>query len=444
MREQIEQLLGYVYGLWRFRWYAAAMLWVIALAGWGFSFQMPDQYRSSAQIHVDTDSMLQPLLQGLVIDPGTQRRVELMTRTLLARPNLEKVARKTDLDLQARTPAEMEALIDGLGRRIDLSGTGRTNLYRVSYVGDDPEEAREVVQALVTLLVEESMGRTRADTQSATAFLERKIEEYEARLEASEERLMEFKRRHAGQMPGASGDYYERLQQRMEDLEQARFQLETAQSRMRELEKQLAGETPVFGIMGEAADQGAATPELDARISNLQERLDKLLLKYTREHPEVVALTDTIERLEAQREDKRAQLAAARGEDGAGDGYGSLDRNPVHQEIRAALAKARSEVAAARSQVEQYSQQVAELREKVDTIPQVEARLKRLNRDYETTKRTYEELLKRQQQAQISEDVESADKQVEFRVVEPPRSESAEAAAEPAPAEVEVGSEGPG
>lgn len=424
MRELIEQIWGYIQGVWRFRWYAAGTLWLVAIVGWGASFQMPDQYRASAQIHVDTESMLQPLLRGLVVDSDARRQVDLMTRTLLSRPNLEKVARKTDLDLQARTSAEMDALIARLERRINLSGTGRTNLYRVTYRGEDPNTARDVVQALVTLLVEESMGRSRQDSESATAFLDRKVQEYEARLEAAEQRLMEFKREHAGEMPGSGGDYYQRLQQRMADLEQARFELETARSRQRELEKQLAGETPVFGIMGDSPGQGGAgvaTPELDQRISNVQQRLDQLLLKYTQKHPEVVAAQDTLERLEARRKEKRARLAEAAGQRSPGSGAGPLEQNPVHQEIRAALARARSEVAAAESQVAQYRQQVRELQEKVDTIPQVEAKLQQLNRDYRTTKNTYEELLQRQQSAQISEEVKNTDSQVEFRIVEPPR-----------------------
>ena len=421
MRELIEQFWGYLQGIWRFRWYAAGTLWLVAVAGWAFSFQLPDQYRASAQIHVDTDSMLQPLLRGLVVNQDTRRQVDLMTRTLLSRPNLEKVARKTDLHLRARTPGEMDALLSHLESRISLSGTGRTNLYRVTYRGEDPNTARDVVQALVTLLVEESMGRSRQDTESATAFLDRKVQEYEARLEEAERRLMEFKQEHAGEMPGSGGDYYQRLQRRMDDLERARFELETALSRQRELQQQLAGETPVFGIMGGSGGSGVATPELDQRISNLRQRLDQLLLKYTQQHPQVVAAQDTLERLEQRRADKRERLAEEASERSDGGTGTPLAQNPVHQEIRAALARARSDVAAARSEVAQYEQQVQELQEKVDTIPRVEAQLQQLNRDYRTTKQTYEELLQRRQRAQISQEVKSSDNQIEFRIVEPPR-----------------------
>lgn len=423
MREQVEQIGSYVREAWRFRWYALGVAWLVALAGWAVSLQMPNEYRASAQIHVDTESMLKPLLRGLVVESNTQRRVELMTRTLLARPNLEKVARETDLDLRAESPQQMEALIDRLERRIQLSGTGRTNLYRISYRGEDPQVTRDVVDTLVNLFVEESMGRTRRDTESAQAFLNRKVEEYERRVAAAEQRLTEFKREHVGQLPGNRGDYYQRLQQATEQLEQARFELETAQSRKRELEKQLAGEEPVFGIMGDQ-DGGASTaqtPRLDQRINKLQDRLDQLLLKYTEQHPEVETVRDRLEQLTQKREEKRAELAAAAGEASPREGSESLEQNPVHQEIRAALARTRAEVATAESKVARYRRQVQELRSKVNTLPEVEARYNELQRQHQQVKQTYDELQQRLRTAEISEAADSAENQVDFRVVEPAR-----------------------
>ncbi len=422
MREQIEQLWSYVQEAWRFRWYGLAIAWLIAVVGWSVSFQMPNEYRASAQIHVDTESLLKPLLRGLVVESDTQRQVELMTRTLLSRPNLEKLARETDLDLQARGPEGMNQVVTELERRISLSGAGRNNLYRISYRGEEPRLARDVVQGVVDMLVEGSMGRSRQDSESAQAFLNRKAEEYKARLEAAEQRLVEFKRQHVGEMPGNRGDYYQRLQDSLEQLERARFELETAQSRAEELEKQLAGETPVFGIMGGnqpgSGGQGG-TPNLDRRINGLQDRLDQLLLQYTERHPEVKTLEDRLTKLRAQREQKRDQLASAA--EASGQQRSSVEQNPVHQEIRASLANARAQIATAESRVARYEEEVKQLRGKVDTIPQVEARFRELQRDVESARATYEELLRRQRTAEISEEASGAENRVEFRVVEPPR-----------------------
>ena len=421
MQEMIGQVQAHLRGFWRYRWAAMAFAWVLALVAWGYGYRIPDQYQASARVHVDTESMLRPLLRGMVVDSNTQRRVQLMTRTLLARPNLEKIARKTDLDLQARGPREMDRLLGRLEERIRLKGTERTNLYTVSYTGPDPRQAKKVVQAVVSLFVEKSLGQSREDTESAQAFLDRKIKEYEARLERAEERLMEFKRKHTGEMPGERGDYYARLQDKMAKLEKARFQLRTARRRKQELEKQLKGEEPVFGIMGDSGSPGGGgTSRLDQRIAGLQKQLDQLLLKYTQKHPEVVALKDTIQRLKNRREQKRRRLAKQAGQTSPG-AASALDQNPVYQEIKASLAQARAEVAAARARVGQYRQQVKELKGKVDTIPKVEAKLAQLTRDYKVNKETYQKLLQRRQSAEISEEVESSSSQVQFKVVDPAR-----------------------
>jgi uncharacterized protein involved in exopolysaccharide biosynthesis len=120
MDEMLAQILAYVRGMWRYRWVALVVAWAVAVAGWVYVSQMPDQYRVSAQVHVDTESVLRPLLTGLAVEPNTNQRVDMLTRTLLTRPNLEQVARATDMHLQAFTEQEIEEVIDGLRRNLSI------------------------------------------------------------------------------------------------------------------------------------------------------------------------------------------------------------------------------------------------------------------------------------------------------------------------------------
>jgi len=422
MREQLDLMWSYVRGAWRFRWYALVAAWLVAAAGWTLSLKLPDRYEATAQIHVDTASVLKPLMRGMVIESNVERRVELMTRTLLSRPNLEEIARQADLDLEADTAAEFDVIVDILEAHLRLSGTARDNLYRISYQGTEPKKTRDVVQATVNLLVEESMGRSRQDKASATRFLDRKIEEYKARMEALEQRLIEFRREHAAEL-SAGGDYYERLQDRKARPEEARFQLELARSRVTELERQMEGETPVFGIMNEGGNPGTGiqTPELDQKIAGLEDTLDQLLLKYTANHPRVEALRQQLDSFREEREQERQRLAEQRAGQPIAQSGDLLDRNPVYQEIRASLARARADVAAARTRVKQYEEQVAQLQARVDSTPEVEARHKDLQRQYQEVRQTYDQLVERQKTAEISAEVDRSEDQVEFRVVEPPR-----------------------
>ena len=71
--------------------------------------RMPDLYEASARIYVDTQSVLKPLMQGLAVQPNVDQQVMILSRTLISRPNVEKLVRMADLDLDAKTKADQDA-----------------------------------------------------------------------------------------------------------------------------------------------------------------------------------------------------------------------------------------------------------------------------------------------------------------------------------------------
>ncbi len=417
MNELIFQIQSLARGLWRFRWLALGIAWAVSLAGWIFVARMPDQYQATTRVYVDTTSMLKPLLRGLAVQTDLRQRLRLMTRSLLSRPNLEKVARMTDLDLNARTPEQMEALVNDLARRIRLRDAGRVNLYTISFTDPDPALAKRVVQALLTIFVESNLGDTRRESATALKFLDQQIADYARRLDEAERRLMEFKRRNVGLLPGQGGGYFERLEKLQAQLEEARLELRQAVNRRDELRRQLEdAEAAEEYALVPAVPAAATVSPLDARIQALQAKLDELLLKYTDQHPDVVEIRRTIAALEEQkRKELEAQAAAAGGEEPA------AAASPVRQQLKLALAEADATVAALRVRVQSYERKLARLKSLVDTIPKVEAEYKRLMRDYGVTKKNYEALLARRESARISEEAQQTADEVKFRVIDPPR-----------------------
>src|SRR3979409_454221 len=99
MRELINQILFHLRATWRYRWLAVISAWIIALGGWIAVYLMPDRYEASARVYVDTQSVLRPLLAGLAVQPNVDQMVTMMSRTLISRPNLEKVIRMADMDI---------------------------------------------------------------------------------------------------------------------------------------------------------------------------------------------------------------------------------------------------------------------------------------------------------------------------------------------------------
>ena len=193
MQDIFAQLVSYILGVWRHRWIALGLAWVIALTGWAYVWQLPEAYVASARMHVDTNSVLRPLMRGLTITPDINQRIQLMSQTLLSRPNLEKLARMTDLDLRATTDTQKEALIKRLQGSISLYGSrGNSSLYSISVTDRDRETARRIAQALITIFIETSMSDKRQDSSGAQSFLQEQIAESEARLVEAEERLALF------------------------------------------------------------------------------------------------------------------------------------------------------------------------------------------------------------------------------------------------------------
>src|SRR3546814_14768112 len=61
---------------WQRRWYGLALAWLVCVAGWLAVERIPDRYQSSAQVNIDTTSMLRPLMAGIAADLSAGRSEE--------------------------------------------------------------------------------------------------------------------------------------------------------------------------------------------------------------------------------------------------------------------------------------------------------------------------------------------------------------------------------
>jgi len=421
MQELIAQITEYALGIWRHRWFALTVAWILSIAGWVWVAQMPEEYLASARVYVDTNQVLKPLLRGLAVDPNTKQRIAVLSRTMLSRPNLEKLMRMTDMDLEVNTPLEKEELLADLRRNIRLSADRRnSSFYTISFQHPDRKVAKRMVQSLLSIFMEGTLGEKREETVGAQEFLEQQIAEYERRLTEAETRLVEFRQKHIDDLTGDVETYYERLQEAKSKSKLAKLQLQEMENRRKELERQLEdeeddSESLLGDLMGGESDATATVAtRLDPRIEALQTKLDSLLLKYTEKHPEVVQLKAMLRELRAKRAAELKRLARKRGPSP------ELQENPVYQQVRAMLAETEARIAELRIRDEAYANQVKKLEAKLESIPRVQAELKQLNRDYNVLAERYRKLIERRESVYISGEVEKQSENVKFKVIDPP------------------------
>ncbi len=413
LQQTLVQVLDYIKGVWIKKRYVIIFSWLICPVGFVYVASLPDVYSSKAQVFVDTRSVLQPLLRGLAIQTNPDQEIQMMAKTLLSRSNVEKIARESDLDITTTTEAEFETLVTNLTKDIQLSSTGRDNIYNISFSNEAPSTAQRVVQETLDLFVEGALGNNRKDTDTAGRFLDEQIAEYESRLTEAEQRLANFKRQYNDILPLA-GTYYSSLQGLNDELEATRLQIRQAQQQAETLKGQISSsrQNDSFGVTNR--DEPVLSTRYDERIKSLEEELDRLTLRFTDLHPDVIETKALLESLEESRSKEIEAFLTADGDEQ------NQPLSELNREIKLEASRLESQIASLRVKESDLQSKIAGLESKVDLIPQIEAESSALNREYGVTKQKYEELLSRRESADLSRRADVSAEELQFRIIEPP------------------------
>ena len=360
MQEVITQVQAAARGMWKYRWLGVAVAWAVALVGTVGIFRIPDQYEATARIHVDTLSILKPLMAGLAVQPDIDQQIAMLSRTLISRPNVEKLVRMADLDLKNKSKAQQDAMVDGLMKTLRIAGTGRDNLYLLSYRDTEAEKAKRAIQSLVSIFVESGLGATRNDAASAKAFISDQIKSYQVKLEEAEGRLKDFRLRNLDMQVGEGRDVASRLTEMSGQLEKARLELREAENARDAARTELANQSnPSKGGSAlpnllQDTSVAVSTPEIDARIDAQRRQLDALLQRFTEQHPEVLSTRRLLRDLEEQKRKEVQDLRKATLAAPAPTATGS-NSSLAAQELNRMMAISEVQVAALKARVAEYA-----------------------------------------------------------------------------------------
>ena len=417
MEELLRQAVKALREIWRRRWVGLAAAWVVAVIGIIVILRLPDKYEASARVFVDTESVLKPLMTGLTIQPDVGQRVSILSRTLISRPNVEKLIRMTDLDHTVKTDKERDELIDELTKTLVIGADRTPNLYTISYMDPVPERARKTVQSLLSIFVESGLGDKRKDSETAKDFIERQLREYEQKLLEAENKVKEFRLKNMAILAGGK-DYFGKMEALTEDIRRARLELREAEQSRDALGREISGQDAMDqnNVVEDAPVVDIQVPEIDARIQPMKQQLDEMLRRFTDRHPDVVATKRLVAQLEAEKaKEIEARTKAAKS--------APVEKhvNPMVQQLRVALAEAEGNIAALRARTREYESRYNDLRSSANTVPEIESEAARLNRDYDVIKAKYSELSQRREQASLTGELEEAGTMASFRVIDPPR-----------------------
>ncbi|MGH8192743.1 MAG: XrtA system polysaccharide chain length determinant [Rhodanobacteraceae bacterium] len=410
LHELYQQVLLEVRATWRYRWHALVLAWCVMVVGALLVFGLPNKYEATAQVYADTEALTNPLLHGIAVQPDPRGRLQIITHTLLSRPNLEEVADKTGLSVRATTPTDKDALLAKLGHDVTIRGAGTQDLYDLSYSDPDRHMAQKVVQSFLNVLMNKTLGANNASTAQAQDFLQQQVDDYGNRLNDAEARLAAFQKANVGYIPNQGGSsYFTRLQGAETQLQNLQSQYDTAVAARATTEQQMRAMANGSGSSG----IDPRTQAIDQQIATYQAQLNKLLLSYTDQYPDVVSTRRMITQLEARREAIKKNVAGS-------SMMSVASNNPVYQEMQKSLYTSQVTIRTLATQIALQKQQLAALKGNVDKITNVQASLQKLTRNYDVTKKQYDELVARLNTAHLSQDATQTGNNLKFRIINPP------------------------
>jgi polysaccharide biosynthesis transport protein len=428
-----EQILSLLYTMWRKRWYGLITAWSVCLLGWGIVAAIPNEYESSARLLVEVNSPLLDIVpEASTSTSDSLRKVDIVKRTLTNRPNMEKVIRRTDLDLdlpaEGDNAKEMEKLIEKLISNITLSNQG-DDLFTLSYRSADSKRtdeenaklAQRVVSNLINVFIEDAKRGDRESINQTRSVLEQQIAEYQRRLEESEQKKADFERQNLGYLPGP-GNFSQRLITGRVERDQIIQRLAELTASRASLAAQLASiprtvaAAPSILVQGGQNSPVAIDPNsATARISALERSVNEAFARgFTDQHPDA----QIAQLRSAAEEEQRAARAASRS--GSADNNGFTQQNPLFVQTQLQLIQRDSDIASARGRLAQLGNEMSELETKVANAPTIEAQRTQLTRDYDAVRTQYETLVQRREKANVAISFQSGTDNIQLEIKDPP------------------------
>ncbi|WP_425407849.1 XrtA system polysaccharide chain length determinant [Hyphococcus sp.] len=376
-------------GLWRRRWVIIAVAWICALLGWLAIWMIPDKYESRAHVFVQTETILEPVLNGFTARPDYSRRVEVMRLQLLTRPNVEQIIDRAGLadTIEAKTAMErrvkMEGMVEWVAGQIQIESP-REMYFIISYKNSDPEIAQAVVDAVLNMLIEQDLGASLTESEAARRRLDLQVEEYEEKLAANERAVAVFRGEHAAELTNIQGTVRQR-ELKENELTRVSDELERTKGRVLTLQN-LISATPRRTSGGE--------------LERLKVELASLRSQYEENHPDIRGVLARIEELE----NDNSQLAS----------------NPDYVRLQSELSVARESISGLETREQRLKEELDSLDFASAQAPAVEAELRQIVREYEQTQKTYEELLSRRDRLDLTRNLGAAGRGVEYQVFEWP------------------------
>jgi len=441
----------------------------IFLLGFAVALVLPPIYRSEATILIQDQQIPEDYVRPTSRD-FAEERIEKITQQVLSRPKLLNIVKQFDLYpemQQQKTPTEIVAKmkkdisLELINAEQRTKKGGRlytmTVAFRLAYEGKDPETAQKVADTLANLYLDMDVKSREQLASGTTDFFKNELERINIQMSNQEREISVFEKEHLRELPTDKGYNLQAISRLERELDQVDMKLQLLKEKKIHLTAELAKIDPLTPIVIEG--EGIASNP-NQRLKELNLQLVKLQSIYSEKHPDIKKLKREIMELESQvqmsdnsinkikqlkqKESELVVLTATHGPEHPDvkalkkevhQLSSEVDKlmtekakmqvaqekpdNPIYINIQAQIESIDLEIKAIEKDKEEIWKGISDYQSRIENAPQVEKRLKELNREYKSLQDKYTGISEKLMAAQVSQEMQDKEKGQRFSITSP-------------------------
>jgi polysaccharide chain length determinant protein (PEP-CTERM system associated) len=390
-------------------------------------YRLPDVYESVTLIVVKPSTLPNSVVPSMTEDSLT-RQLAGISQVVTSRSSLEPLVTKYDLYASERSRGEpMESVIDTMRGDIKVAvNTSRndiTNAFNISFRGRNPKTTQAVTAELASRYIDEQTKNTVTSTASARQFIDQQVLQTKQELDAVDKQRLDFMTANAQNLPSGGAA----LVSQLTGLREQQKALMSETGRLQDRRSALASQLTLLKKQSEQTRDDLAEnmtdpkttlawAELTKRKADLQAELQQLLANYKPKHPDVIAkeaqiegITTEMDRMIAEWKEKikvKQEKLANR-----------PDLSVAGLAVEVKMVE--GEIKRQQKMLADNEKAIADIITRINNVPGAEVALGAIEREYQTKKTAYDQLLSQQQKIALGNEAATQQQGEGIEVIDP-------------------------
>jgi protein tyrosine kinase modulator len=401
----------------RRRWWIILPFCLSIIVGIILGFTLPKYYKADTLVLIQPPKVPANYVQSMV-STDIDSRLEAFSRQILSRSNLEKIMKDFNMYTEPKYGllfvedkiADMRKRISVNLMRRELGGrygaAANAYAFSISFKGKEPEKVMKVTNALASYFIDENIRFRETEAIGTSDFLYEELIPIREDLVAKEKVMKEYREKYMGELPEQLNSNLGMLTRIEEQLKAKQTSLLDAQNKLAMLKSQISQGALLFGQGATVTGDGRIVSDFGQSISLEQARamLSYLETRYTQKHPDIIRMKKIISDLEKTKEENGKDTSDV-------SQYIPANARMEIERIKVTINTLTTDIAKLKSQILVY-------KGRIENTPLREQELKSLERDYNNIRQSYDMMLNKKLEAEISVNMEKKQKGEKFQILD--------------------------